>query len=233
MIRFGLSMLCCSLMLSAPAPFAAAQTPERATDLDARVRAFLDSRRDTWRDLNVPYVDGQTLYDLIVEHNFTSALEIGTSTGHSAIWMAWALSKTGGKLITIEIDPDRHRTALANFNEAGLASYIDARLADAHELVPRLEGPFDFVFSDADKDWYKNYFVAVWPKVRDGGCFTAHNVSGRRMSGIGEFLDHLETLPNARTTIDQKSSAGISITCKIAASAQAAGSGGWRLAAGF
>jgi caffeoyl-CoA O-methyltransferase len=223
MIRFGFSAFCISLLVSAQTPLAAQTAAERGSDLDTRVRAFLDSRRDTWRDMNVPYVDGQTLYDLIVEHKFKSALEIGTSTGHSAIWIAWALSKTGGKLITIEIDPDRHRTALANFKEAGLTAFIDARLADAHELVPRLEGPFDFVFSDADKDWYKNYFVAVWPKVRDGGCFTAHNVSGRRMSGIGEFLDHLKTLPNARTTIDEKSSAGISVTCKIAASAELRG----------
>ena len=73
---------------------------------------------------------------------------------------------------------------------------------------------FDFVFSDADKDWYKNYFVAVWPKVASGGCFTAHNVSGRRAGGIDEFLSHLKTLPDGVTTIDESSRAGISITCK-------------------
>jgi caffeoyl-CoA O-methyltransferase len=68
-------------------------------------------------------------------------------------------------LTTVEINRQRHQTALANFKEAGLASYIDARRGDAHEIVPALPGPFDFVFSDADKDWYKNYFVAVWPKL--------------------------------------------------------------------
>ena len=55
--------------------------------------------------MNVPEVDGRTLRDLIVNNGFKSALEIGTSTGHSAIWIAWGLSKTGGKLTTIEIDP--------------------------------------------------------------------------------------------------------------------------------
>ena len=109
------------------------------------------------------------LYDLIVKHNYQKAVEIGTSTGHSAIWIAWALSKTGGKLITIEIDKGRHREALANFKKAGLSDYIDARLADAHQLVEELKGPFDFVFSDADKDWYKNYFVALAPKLEIGG----------------------------------------------------------------
>ena len=43
--------------------------------------------------------------------------------------------------------------------------FIDARLADAHELVPKLEGPFDFVFIDADKEWYTNYVKAVIPKL--------------------------------------------------------------------
>ena len=187
----------------------------QSASLDTRVQAFLERHRGTWRDLNVPESDGRVLHDLVVKHKFTRALEIGTSTGHSGVWIAWALAKTGGKLITIEIDPERHRTALANFKEAGLADYIDARLGDAHAIVPALEGPFDFVFSDADKDWYKNYFVAVWPKVTQGGCFTAHNVSGTGAGGgIREFLDHLKTLRDGSTTIDTTSRAGISITCK-------------------
>ncbi len=183
------------------------------SELDRRVEQFLESRKGTWRDLNVPEVDGRTLRDLIVENGFKNALEIGTSTGHSAIWIAWGLSKTGGKLTTIEIDPERHKVALANFKEAGLDKYIDARLADAHVLVPKLTGPYDFVFSDADKEWYTKYFQAVWPRVLVGGCFTAHNVS-MGSEGIREFLEHLESVKDGKTTIDEQSRAGLSITCK-------------------
>ena len=129
-------------------------------DLDARVRKFLDANQSQWRDLNVPAIDGQTLHDIVLKNKYTRALEIGTSTGHSGIWIAWALSKTGGKLITIDIDERRHRQAVANFEAAGLSRFIDARLGNAHEIVPALAGPFDFVFSDADKDWYKSYLVA-------------------------------------------------------------------------
>ncbi|MBI4477070.1 MAG: class I SAM-dependent methyltransferase [Acidobacteria bacterium] len=193
-----------------------AQAPAPAGDLDQRVRAFLDQRRGTWRDMNVPEADGRTLHDLVVKHKYTRALEIGTSTGHSAIWIAWALSKTGGKLITIDIDARRHGIARANFEEAGLSAYIEARLGDAHELVPKLEGPFDFVFSDADKEWYTNYLLAVLPKLAVGGCFTAHNVASRQR-GIAEFLDRLQSLPNLKTTIDRSSGAGLSISYKIAA----------------
>ena len=186
-----------------------------AEDLDRKVQAFLDSRRGEWRDLNVSANDGKILYDLVLKNGGKRALEIGTSTGHSGIWIAWALSKTGGKLITIEIDEGRHREAVANFRAAGLSDYIDARLADAHELVPALEGPFDFVFCDADKDWYKNYFIAVWPKMAPGGVFTAHNVSkGRYGWGTGEFLAYVEGLPDVVTTFAPGSTAGISISRK-------------------
>jgi predicted O-methyltransferase YrrM len=185
-------------------------------DLDAKVSRFLESHRDQWADWNIPEADGRVLYDLIIKNNYKKAVDIGTSTGHSAIWMAWALSKTGGRLITIEINEGRYKKALANFKEAGLSEYIDARLADAHELVKNLEGPFDFVFSDADKEWYKNYFIALAPKLDVGGCFTAHNVSADYMRGIAEFLEYVQSLPDFETTINRSSPAGISISCKRA-----------------
>lgn len=191
------------------------QNGDGREELDKRVEAFLDRHDWGWGDMNVPAGDGKILHDLIVKNGYTKALEIGTSTGHSGIWIAWALSKTGGKLITIEIDERRYKEALANFEAAGLSDFIDARLANAHELVPKLPGPFDFVFSDADKGWYKNYLIAVLPKLEVGGCFTAHNIRSRRgrRGGTGEFLDYMYTLPNMETTVDS-SGGGISISYK-------------------
>ena len=108
---------------------------------------------------------------------------------------------------------------MQNFKEAGLNDHIDARLADAHDLVKELKGPFDFVFCDADKEWYKNYFIDIYPKLKAGGAYTAHNVSDRRWGGWGmrgteEFYDYVRSLPNMKTTIDN-SGAGISISYKI------------------
>ena len=194
---------------------AIAETANTNRSLDEKVRLFLDTHKDQWVDWNVPEADGRILYDLIIRHNYKSAVEIGTSTGHSAIWMAWALSKTGGRLITIEIDEGRHKKALAYFASAGLSDYIDARLADAHKMVLELEGPFDFVFSDADKGWYKNYFIALEPKLEVGGCFTAHNATSGFGSGITEFLEYVQTLPNFKTEINTASPAGISISYKM------------------
>lgn len=186
-----------------------AQNLKENPALDEKVKKFLSDHSGQWHDLNIPTTDGQMLYDLILKGNYKSALEIGTSTGHSGIYIAWALSKTGGKLITVEIDETRHKTALENFKQAGLSEYIDARLGDAHTLVKEFKGPFDFVFSDADKDWYKNYFIDVDPKFKVGGCYTSHNVSDRSSGGRGgrdggqgsSYLDYLKSLKNYETTV--------------------------------
>ena len=191
----------------------AVRTFEASMSLDARVEKFLSDKRSDWHDWNVPYEDGKVLHDLIVRNNYTRALEIGTSSGHSAIWIAWALSKTGGKLITIEIDAKLHQKALQNFKAVGLETFIDARRADAHQLVKALEGPFDFVFLDADKEWYTQYFKDLDPKLANGGCFTAHNASNS-FPGIKEFLDLIRSQPDYQTTIDRSSGSGISISCK-------------------
>ncbi len=185
------------------------------SEIDRKVEAFFKNH-GRWYNMNVPASDGKLLYDLILNNNYKQVLEIGTSTGHSTIWMAWALSKTGGKLITVEIDRTRHQEALKNFKEAGVDHIIDARLADAHELVPALKGPFDFVFSDADKGWYRNYFVAVDPKLKVGGCYATHNVSDRYgRGGNRAYLEFLLSLNNYETTVDNSGN-GMAISYKKA-----------------
>ena len=215
LLKIGICFISLSLFLHPVMTPALAEKATNSADLDEKVKKLLASQKGKWVDWNIPEVDGRVLYDLIVKNKYQKAIEIGTSTGHSAIWIAWALSKTGGKLITIEIDKGRYQKALANFKKAGLSDFIDARLADAHQLVEELKGPFDFVFSDADKDWYKNYFIALAPKLKVGGCFTAHNAAGN-WGGIQEFLDYVQSRPNFKTTIDRSSPAGISISYKTA-----------------
>lgn len=183
----------------------AKQSAEAPKDLDARVTKFLEAHRNDWHDLNMPEPDGQQLHDLVIKGGYKRALEIGTSTGRSDVWTAWAMAKTGGKLTTVEIDQGRHAQALRNFQEAGVSAFIDARLADAHELVPKLDGLFDFVFIDADKEWYTSYAKAVISKLLVGGCLTAHNVNpgrGRRRGGMtGDYYEYVSGLPFMETTV--------------------------------
>ena len=217
-------------------PLLFSQEVSQAESADRKVQAFLTGHARDWHDQNIPEIDGRLLYDIIIKHHYTKALEIGTSTGHSGIWIAWALSKTGGKLITVEIDESRHKTALENFRKAGLSQYIDARLADAHQLVPQLKGPFDFVFCDAEDDWYKFYFDATAPKLVVGGCFAAHDVRDSPLLRIKSrikslmkgkiadsqngaphplavYADYLKSLSSFQTVFDDRG-AGVAISYK-------------------
>jgi caffeoyl-CoA O-methyltransferase len=195
---------------------------------DGRIQRTIDNHRRSRGGMNVPRADGKALHDIVLQHQYKNALEIGTSNGYSGLWIAWALSKTGGKLVTIEIDRGRYEEALEYFRAAGLENVVDARLGDAHDIVPALTGQFDFVFCDADKDWYINYLKAVLPKLTVGGCFAAHNVSdfsfsgwGRRgrggfgRGGGGDFLEYARSIPTLETEVlDIPGSAGMSVSYK-------------------
>ena len=195
--------------------FLVAQQPTGLSALDSQVSRFLEEARNTWFDMNVPYADGKILYSLVLKGRCKNILEIGTSTGHSTIWLAWAASKTGGRVTTIEINRQRYEMALANFKKAGVASYIDARLADAHQAVPRLKGPYDFIFCDADKEWYLQYFLDLESKISPQGCFTAHNVLWRYDPHIKKFLEYVKGDSGFRTQIEKGSGEGISVSCRV------------------
>src|SRR5207247_10195405 len=107
----------------------------------------------------------------------------------------------------------RHRTHLKNLEARGVERDVDTGLADAHALVKELPGPFDFVFSDADKDWYTQYSKDLEAKVPAGGCFPAHNVLDG-FSGVDAFLGYVRARPNYTTTIERTSRSGISVSCR-------------------
>jgi caffeoyl-CoA O-methyltransferase len=208
----GLITFCMCLSLAAEVR---AQAPRATPELERKVQGFLDAERDKWDYLNVPYQDGKILHDLVVKGGYKSILEIGTSTGHSTVWLAWAAAKTGGRVVTIEIDRGRHERALANLKRAGVAEYVDARLADAHELVKALPGPWDFVFQDADKEWYLQYFLDLEAKLAPGGCYTAHNVARPYARQVTEFLDYARMRPGMSFRFAEGASGeGISISCR-------------------
>ncbi len=210
-----LNFLLLSCLILAGCSNTTRQNNQDNPELDQKVEKFLEKHQYRWHEQNIPTKDGVFLYNIILENKYQHAVEIGTSTGHSAIWIAWALSKTGGKLITIEINETRYQKALANFEEAGLTEFIDARLGDAHQLVPRLKDPIDFVFCDADKSWYKNYFRELENKIVDGGCFTAHTITTTNNTGsLQEFLDYVLNQSDFKTTIDDVNTSGISVSYK-------------------
>jgi caffeoyl-CoA O-methyltransferase len=109
-----------------------------------------------------------------------SILEIGTYTGYSAICLAEGL-QTGGLLHTIDVDESLRPVVEEYVAQAGFNDRIKTYFGNAVDVIPTLDGPFDMVFIDADKQNYSRYFDLVFAKVRTGGLILADNVlwSGR------------------------------------------------------
>jgi predicted O-methyltransferase YrrM len=164
--------------------------------------------------LAVSEEDGRLLRVLAASNRATRALEIGGAYGYSAIWIALGLRATGGRLISIEFDPERARQAQTNIHRAGLSGIVTVVPGDAFKEIPKLPGKFDFVFLDAWKRDYKRFFDLVWPRLEPGGLFLAHNVVNKR-SEMGDFLDAIQNNPAAFTSIVTPSGEGMSISLKV------------------
>src|SRR5690242_21873161 len=98
--------------------------------------------------LNLEPDTAQFLHILIRSSRRTRLLEIGTSNGYSTIWLAWAMSLTGGHVVSIDRDADKQALADANLRRVGLREVVDLRCGDATAIVAELPGPFDCVFFD-------------------------------------------------------------------------------------
>jgi predicted O-methyltransferase YrrM len=106
-------------------------------------------------------------------------LEVGTLGGYSTIWLARALP-SGGRLVTLEANPDYAEVARANIARAGFTEVVELRLGKALDTLPKLaaEGgdPFDLIFIDADKWNTPNYFTWALELSRPGSLIIADNV---------------------------------------------------------
>ena len=125
-------------------------------------------------------IEGRFLEFLVYATGARRILELGTYSGYGSISMAAALP-AGGRIDTCEVDETHAEVARRYIEEAGLSDRITVHLGPALETVSRLEGAFDFVFIDADKENYVNYYEAVLPRLGERGLIAADNTlwSGR------------------------------------------------------
>jgi caffeoyl-CoA O-methyltransferase len=122
-------------------------------------------------------------------------LEVGTFSGHSALSMAAALPE-GGRIDACELDPERAAFAQRYFDRSPYGSRITLHVGPALETIHGLEGDFDFVFIDADKEGYVDYYEAVLPRLTERGLIVADNTlaGGRVLSEqppIARFNEHV------------------------------------------
>jgi predicted O-methyltransferase YrrM len=141
--------------------------------LDAALRSAADELG--WREGSVSPAQGMFLHLLARASGARSILEIGTLGGYSTIWLARALPP-GGRLVTLEADPEHARVARANVARAGLGGAVEVVLGRALDTLPSLEGPFDLVFLDADKEHNPEYLHRALELSRPGTLIVADNV---------------------------------------------------------
>jgi caffeoyl-CoA O-methyltransferase len=144
----------------------------------------------------IPRQDGQFLSLLVKATRAKNVLELGTVHGFAAIWIGLGLEESGGRLTTLEILPDRQEVAKKLVADAGLASRLTFKLGNAHELVPSLEGPFDFVFLNADKDGNVDYFQKLHPKKLASGALIVAANAVSRAEKMKDYLDLMTRNPD-------------------------------------
>jgi caffeoyl-CoA O-methyltransferase len=200
-------------LLLALAAGVAAQSPTR-DNVPKGIRTVLDDiRKADSGQLAVSEEDGRFMRLLVASSGTKKALEIGSASGYSAIWIGLGLRETGGTLVTIEYDAERARQAQANVKRAGLTDVVRVVSGDAFKEIPKIDGTFDFVFLDAWKRDYKRFFDLVFPRLDRGGMFLAHNVVNKR-SELGDFMTVVETHPDLFTMVLSPSGEGMSLSYK-------------------
>jgi predicted O-methyltransferase YrrM len=192
-------------------------------DLQA-AREKLLAEMEANRGIGVPRCDGDFLLLMVQLTDAKDVLEVGTFRGYSAIRMSIGLEQTGGRLTTIDIDPQRVQEATANFQKAGLVDRITALQGDAHQVAKTVAGPFDLVFLDAEKGGERDYFNTVFPKLRPGGVLLVHNAITSKTS-MQSYLDMVAKHPEIiHVVLSLSMSDGFSVSFRKRVPGVAAGS---------
>ena len=151
-----------------------------------------------------------TFYDILLKSiSAKRILEIGTSVGYSGLWFADAVmsnTQSEGQIITIDREKFKIDNATRNFEEAGVSSLIKIREGEASKILHEIkeefsENYFDFIFIDADKESYIEYFDLCLPLVRKGGIVAADNIllPERFNEMMADYLYHVRKNPNVQS----------------------------------
>lgn len=131
---------------------------------------------------------GNALRQLIIDQDCKYVVEFGTSFGISTIYLADAVRKTGGKVITTELIESKAKIALQNIKDANLNDYVEVRIGDAMESLKGDSTPIDFLFLDGWKDLYLPFFQMLEPRFHSSTLIYADNMD---MSGTQFYANYL------------------------------------------
>jgi caffeoyl-CoA O-methyltransferase len=147
--------------------------------LDERVRlvlARLEAAEVGPPAVPVAPATGRFLFALVAPQTDCEVLEIGGGRGYSTVWLAAGVRYLGGRVLSLEVDPDTASAWRENVSEAGLDEWTELVEGDALETLPAIDDVFDVVFIDAKKSEYEDYFDLARERVEPGGLIVADNV---------------------------------------------------------
>ena len=122
-------------------------------------------------------------------------VEMGSGVGYSTLWLAYAASLTGGKVIACEIEAAKADQARSNLAEAGLAEYVEVLTGDARELMRHRDEPVDLLFIDGDTGQYETYFDVVYKRMGIGSMIVADNVVANE-NELSDYVTYVQNHPN-------------------------------------
>lgn len=128
------------------------------------------------RSRQVAPATGRLLFSLAASQPGVEVLEIGGSRGYSTIWLAAGTRMLGGRVVSLEHDPEKCRRWRASIEAAGLAEWAELVEGDALQTLSRIEDVFDIVFIDAEKEDYEALYALARPLLEPGGLILADNV---------------------------------------------------------
>lgn len=162
------------------------------------------SRRDEFL-LSVGRSSAQLLSILAKSLKPKCILEVGGSYGYSTLWLAEAAQSVSGKLITLEIHPEKQQYSRDAITRAGLSNSVDFCLGDARQLISQLPGPFDFVLLDLWKDLYVACFDLFYPKLAPGALVVADNMLYPEVNRAeaAQYREHVRTKPHIDSVLLQ------------------------------
>ena len=210
-------MRVCGLVLMSGLLFVAPSLAQSKASgaLTPQIESMLKSIRAADKgQLAISEEDGRFLRVLVATRGAKSILEIGAASGYSGIWLGLGARETGGKVVSIEYDPQRAKEAAENISRAGLTDVVRVVHGDAFKEIPKVQGAFDFVFLDAWKPDYQKFFDLVFPRMTPGAVFTAHNVVNKKTE-MEPFLKAIQTHPQLFTSIVSPGSEGMSVSVKL------------------
>jgi predicted O-methyltransferase YrrM len=151
----------------------------------ARLEQFMATVEDA---LALPREAAQFVHALVAATEASRAVEIGTSYGYSALWIASALRPPDARLVTIDWDPRKAAAARQNVAAAGLAEVVECRVGQAFDVLASIEGPVDFVLNDADKESCIAYVELLLPKLARKAVIMTDNTATHAPQ-LASFLD--------------------------------------------